>query len=818
MSEVITDLAWYPPPFPVQGRLPSQAALVGSNCKQQDSQERAYRDELCKAAGKRVAPPCCKTLHISLFFDGTGNNLNDDVYLSNPKHPTNIARLFRATIGNGTAGGVTQSGGLFDLNSAVSGTHFKYYIPGVGTPFPEINDLDYSSRGLAMADRGEDRINWALLRIIDALKRSLGKPGDDANKLSDGETREAIKAMSTSWASFGFTGSHNRFEEFTKQLKKLDTNGDLRRALAPPEPGKPKLLGIKLYVYGFSRGAAAARAFVTWLSELLPKPTTDGAKPEQCLAVGEMKIPLSVVFLGLLDTVASVGIAHVAPVAEGHMAWADGTQELPDEATYSGLIKRCVHLVSSHEQRLCFPLDSIRRSDGKYPANSIEVIYPGMHSDIGGGYPPGDQGKANWTDDRLLLSQIVLNDLFSLAFDSGAPLKVPVNSLPLDLKKDKWRALTLDVLLEFEVKNELQQRFNAWRQLTLNQPVTTEPNAHQAAQYEPPRASFSLEKEIENQMAWITAWRINRYARGTMMNTPFYQRATDSDALPGNLENSEAERERKQKDVEKERNEKIAATPKDKIKGLVLPPGVKDFDPDLAQTQLKEAAQEFGEDYRDEFRMPTSVTQLVLDVIPRNTIYLINTDDEAKEYYQMKGEAEAKVKILFPKEGENSNAKQPGGLVRALFDDQVHDSRAWFLHYALGAREPWSSYFRYRMVYFGDKCNKSLSPLTIAGNVVGAATLVGGVVFSFKQKNTAATLAGLAGTAGLFSLETEVLDLLSGKPVPMRADAAQLKAFTSEPGVVTARQTENMDEQRLALVKEAIKSSWMDQTHSALPV
>ena len=80
MSEVTTDLVWYPPEFPVQGRLPSQAALVGKNCRQQESLERAYRNELCQAKNKLVDMPCCKTLHISLFFDGTGNNLNNDLY------------------------------------------------------------------------------------------------------------------------------------------------------------------------------------------------------------------------------------------------------------------------------------------------------------------------------------------------------------------------------------------------------------------------------------------------------------------------------------------------------------------------------------------------------------------------------------------------------------------------------------------------------------------------------------------------------------------------------------------------------------------
>ena len=76
MSEIISDLTWFPPAFPAQGRLPTRAALAGTNCAQQESDELAHRQSLCLAAGRRVEPPCCNTLHISLFFDGTGNNLN----------------------------------------------------------------------------------------------------------------------------------------------------------------------------------------------------------------------------------------------------------------------------------------------------------------------------------------------------------------------------------------------------------------------------------------------------------------------------------------------------------------------------------------------------------------------------------------------------------------------------------------------------------------------------------------------------------------------------------------------------------------------
>ncbi|MCM8150160.1 hypothetical protein, partial [Enterobacter roggenkampii] len=57
MSEVTTDLVWYPPEFPAQGRLPSQATLVGKNCRQQESRERAYRTLytiLCKCLFSEV--------------------------------------------------------------------------------------------------------------------------------------------------------------------------------------------------------------------------------------------------------------------------------------------------------------------------------------------------------------------------------------------------------------------------------------------------------------------------------------------------------------------------------------------------------------------------------------------------------------------------------------------------------------------------------------------------------------------------------------------------------------------------------------------
>ena len=79
---------------------------------------------------------CPQTLHITLFFDGTNNNDAEDNKIwrdSKKKTHTNVARLFNAAW-------VDHDKGIF-----------PYYIPGVGTPFPQIGETVYSSMGKAMA-------------------------------------------------------------------------------------------------------------------------------------------------------------------------------------------------------------------------------------------------------------------------------------------------------------------------------------------------------------------------------------------------------------------------------------------------------------------------------------------------------------------------------------------------------------------------------------------------------------------------------------------------------------------------------------------
>lgn len=121
--------------------------------------------------------------------------------------------------------------------------------------------------------------------------------------------------------------------------------------------------------------------------------------------------------LGLMDTVASVGFTN-ATGGEGHWGWAT-----PENLQIHKKVKNCVHYVALHELRTVFPCDSVC-VDKALPPNCHEHYYPGAHSDVGGGYAPGIQGKA-WkveekfgrlaADDSQKLSQLPLNDMYQAA-------------------------------------------------------------------------------------------------------------------------------------------------------------------------------------------------------------------------------------------------------------------------------------------------------------------------------------------------------------------------------------------------------------------
>lgn len=412
---------------------------------------------------KETALTCQKDIFIGVFFDGTNNNK----YRDTPNFSqSNVARLYEVYPGTNASqtaptlqprvkpDGSKEARPVFpdepfkaDFIAPEDLPYYrKIYVPGLGTPMPDGRDSGTGAQktgGLAMALLGRVRLDWALLQFVNQLHAAIFKTplasSVDMGQLYKRQKIDSQLPITLTPVDLGMRAAQlaqkqlqdwwNVFAETTgtydasafdallgSYLKRL---GD---ALKARGGNKPDLRKIRLSVFGFSRGAAEARAWVN----MVDKRWGDAIAG----------IPLQIDFLGIFDTVASVGLAHATPPAivrqfghhefEGHLAsWAEvGNMSVPPS------IKRCVHLVAAFEVRGSFPLDSICQGDA-LPINCKEIVYPGVHSDVGGGYPPDDQGRAlgrGAEGDKFKLSQISLAQMYREARMAGVPL-APASSM-----------------------------------------------------------------------------------------------------------------------------------------------------------------------------------------------------------------------------------------------------------------------------------------------------------------------------------------------------------------------------------------------------
>ncbi len=394
----------------------------------------------------RMPPRCtgdCNTeLHFGLFFDGTNNNKDRDFEKNPPAH-SNVARLYD----------------VFDHSQA---ENKRRYIPGVGTKaVNEVGDSGVGREHVAGAGAGwggEARINWALLQIHNMLHEYF-----TANPMHDDVASQRIARQMSADMSMRPMQLQKLGQSEVEVLSKVwDSTALLEianTALATPIPalrrnllqhsrrelgkklegelrGLPRVVKIRISVFGFSRGAAMARTFCNWLPDAL-----DGEGRMSLLG-----IPVEVNFLGLFDTVASVGVAQSVLVADGHQAWGDEPfMRIP------AYVQRCVHMVAAHEVRGSFPLDLVSGSQ------CFELLYPGVHSDVGGGYQAGEQGKASAGDSHKL-SQIPLADMYRIAVAEGVPLNL------------KGRFVTAEMGAAMEVSPLLEADFNAYMAATQSLP------------------------------------------------------------------------------------------------------------------------------------------------------------------------------------------------------------------------------------------------------------------------------------------------------------------------------------------------------------
>lgn len=361
------------------------------------------------------AHQCEMALNIGVFFDGTGNNRDwvepgqSQTQLQRKKD-SNVARLFQAYRDDGWNG------------------YFPIYIPGVGTPFPAIGEEKPASLGAAFGAGGDGRINFGLLQVINSIYWSISP---NKRLYAPDDTTKALCRNGKRATTVGRGGTPQRTalasheDEPALRRVNMDASGglllDAISAEAPQrlaffkracrdiqakmaEVAKPKIIEIFIDVYGFSRGAAEARTFTNWLLELFEGETLCG-------------VPAKIRFLGLFDTVASVGLpASFGMGQNGHRSWAQ-----PEWLRISPQVKNCVHFVAMHENRGSFPVELIQQN-GHIPSNCHEFMFPGMHSDVGGGYSPQEQGRGPYGKNNEKLSQMALSAMYQASRTALVPL------------------------------------------------------------------------------------------------------------------------------------------------------------------------------------------------------------------------------------------------------------------------------------------------------------------------------------------------------------------------------------------------------------
>ncbi|MBC7625210.1 MAG: DUF2235 domain-containing protein, partial [Aeromicrobium sp.] len=342
---------------------------------------------------------CEGNINLGLFFDGTNNNMDND---SEDLGESNIVKLFHS------------------YRDDRSKAYYRRYIPGVGTRFPEIREEGESSLGTGFAIGCEERVLFGLLWVLNTIHCCAF---NEQSFYSDAQVVALCCCQSinssivrtddhAALASLGLENGLRIPDAIGVGMRESILKEQIKKLEKKLVKGRPVIKECFIDIFGFSRGAAEARVFCHWLDDLLIDGKLAG-------------IIVHFRFVGVIDTVASAGfwssvVATTTGLNGGHSGWAD-SKFLRIPAS----VKNCLHMVAMHELRKNFPLDTIIYDD-KLPAYCQEFAYPGAHSDVGGGYKPGELGisvgKDVYEGDALKLSQIPLNHMLECAVAAGAPM------------------------------------------------------------------------------------------------------------------------------------------------------------------------------------------------------------------------------------------------------------------------------------------------------------------------------------------------------------------------------------------------------------
>lgn len=342
---------------------------------------------------------------MGVFFDGTGNNRAnaDDLRLAYA-HCANLVgeeraracakyeKRARAGLGNASwQGGHTNISRLFDLyqssdelSDSETEAQVKAYVSGIGTADGESDSMLGKALGSSLIRQFEGVVT---------------------------KTDEVLDKISA---------------ELTRFIK-------LNRE-------KVAIAKVQFDVFGFSRGAAAARHFA---NRVMSQDAAIAAAIENGLDMaGHHGKPAGEVrFLGLFDTVAAIGSLLNFYGVNGRSNPGVNLELRPSVA------QKVFQISAMHECRYNFSLNSIA---GMWP----ELALPGAHSDIGGGYNAGEDE----------ISLLTMPD-FEVTLDSADEMQTAVYR---QAEKIRQALYSLPALKYLMPHGEVETKMISWPQVNQN--------------------------------------------------------------------------------------------------------------------------------------------------------------------------------------------------------------------------------------------------------------------------------------------------------------------------------------------------------------
>ncbi|TDW44267.1 putative alpha/beta hydrolase family protein DUF2235 [Flavobacterium sp. 270] len=262
-------------------------------------------------------------VNINVFFDGTLNNSNNtDARLVYEKKKKGLPLTPKET----------KAAEAYKKNKE-NGSSYDNYYSNIAI-LHQMNIADNKNKEIKIYLEGEGTEDYQV---------------DDTDGYAFGSGKTGIPAK----VNKAFVKIKNDIEKLTE--KKIITE-------------KEFIKEIELTVFGFSRGAAAARHFIALKYKIQDKYDIESSN-------------FSVKFAGLFDTVSSYHDAHSLVTGAVNKDFENDVDEL--KLKMEG-VKKVFHLTAADEYRENFSLTTIEHSIAAGVGYELEI--PGAHSDVGGGY------------------------------------------------------------------------------------------------------------------------------------------------------------------------------------------------------------------------------------------------------------------------------------------------------------------------------------------------------------------------------------------------------------------------------------------------